>query len=79
MSENGNDSGCGCTLIAILVVFLLFGGLSSCSSSCSSGSHSSKASEWEQLSDHEKEVARQSHEYKEALDKMKSEKGSSGK
>lgn len=79
MSEKEDDSGCGCTLVAILVVFLMFGGLSSCSSSCSSSSHSSKASEWEQLSDHEKEVARQSHEYKEALDKMKSERSNSGK
>ena len=71
--------GCGGVIGVLCMVLLCFGVLSSCSSSCSSGSHSSKSSSWSQLSDHEKEVAKQSHEYKEALDKMKSNKGNSGK
>lgn len=53
----------------VIVVIVLAFVLSMCS-----GNKSSSKSDWDNLTSHQQEVAREAHDYKEALDKMKDDK-----
>ncbi len=72
MSNNSGGSGFGC-LVAICVAFVLVFSMAiaSCSSGSKSSSSSKSSSNYSQMNEHQKEVAKQSHEYKEALDSLK--------
>ena len=62
MSSNNGGAGAMVGFVAFMIMLAMFAG------SCSGGSHYSSSSS--SMSDHEKKVAEQSHEYKEARDAM---------